>query len=134
MVDIDLDAIIEKKVKIKLFGKERELRYLTNREDFKFKGLRQKIGELSQNPSSKFGEVEKTQKEILELLIKPITADEIGKLKQKQVETLLDEIDFIDLRNQGVIKDRESYNKLKSDVAQENMRVNKEMGFLAPTQ
>jgi hypothetical protein len=127
MVDIDLDILTEKPIEIKLFGEKRVLRDLTMEEDFKLKALRQELGKLAIDSEKDEKQHKKKRTELLKLLIDPITDAEIDKLKRKQFDQLMDEIDFLDIRDQGVVKTKEEYNKLKNEMAQRN--IGSGMGF-----
>ena len=127
MVDIDLDILTEKPIEIKLFGEKRVLRDLTMEEDFKLKALRQELGQLAMDSEKDEKQHKKKRTELLKLLIDPITDAEINNLKRKQFDQLMDEIDFLDIRDQGVVKTKEEYNKLKNEMAQRN--IGSGMGF-----
>lgn len=122
MVDIDLDIIVEKPVVIKLFGVKKILKDLSMDEDFNVKRLRQEIGEVSleKKDEKKYHQI---KRELLQLLIEPISEEEVGKLKKKQFDQLLNEIDFMDMRDQGVVNSKEEYNKLKLDITKQNMNM-----------
>lgn len=127
MVDIDLDIVTEKPIEIKLFGEKRILRNLTMEEDFKLKALRQELGQLALDSKKDEKQHKKKRSELLKLIIEPISDAEIDKLKRKQFDLLMDDIDFIDIRDQGVVKTKEEYNKLKNEMAQRN--IGSGMGF-----
>jgi len=121
-IDIDLDIATEKQIEIKLFGIKRVLRDLTMVEDFKMKALRQELAQLNlANTDKDEKKHKKARQELLKLLIDPITEAEIEKIKRKQFDQLMDEIDYMDVRDQGMVKNKEEYNHLKNEMAQKSM-------------
>lgn len=117
MVDIDLDIITEKPIEIMLFGIKRKLRSLTMEESFELKALRQEIAETATSTKKDMKKFKEKKKILLELLIDPITYQETENIKQKQFEQLMDEVDYMDIRDQGVVQNKEEYRQLKTDLA-----------------
>lgn len=130
MVDIDLDIVTEKKTTIRLFGEDRTLRDLTMEENFEVAQLRQEVNQANLDKDMK--KHRKARKELLRAIIEPISDDEINNIKYKQFEALMEQIDFIDLRDQGVIKTIEEYRKMKADTAKRAMERNADQLFQQP--
>ena len=129
-MDIDLDILNERKITIKLFGEMKELRDLTMDENFKSVGLRQEVNNANSQQDMK--KHAKARRQLLKLLITPITDDEVDRITHRQFEKLLEQIDFIDLRDQGVVNSMEEYRKMKSDTAKEAMKRSADQLFQAP--
>lgn len=130
IMDIDLDILNERKITIKLFGEMKELRDLTMDENFKSVGLRQEVNNANSQQDMK--KHAKARRQLLKLLITPITDDEVDRITHRQFEKLLEQIDFIDLRDQGVVNSMEEYRKMKSDTAKEAMKRSADQLFQAP--
>lgn len=121
MVDIDLDIALEKQTEIKLLGETKRIRNLSMEEDFEVKSLRQEIGQLVMNRKDK-NKYREVARKLLKLVIEPISDAEISQIKQKQFDALMEEIDYMDMRDQGVVNNKKDYQKLKVDLAKQTMQ------------
>jgi phage FluMu protein gp41 len=126
MVDLDLDILVANPRTLTLFNEARTFRELTMEESFKVEFLQEQIKELLFEKGKKVvftDEYKNKQIEMIQLLIEPISVEEIGQIKQKQFSALMEEVDYYDALDQGIVENRDEYNQLKEKALKEQKKL-----------